>query len=294
MVAMRGPIATRAIAIAVLLAVVPLFSPVAIIILVSSLRVFVVLPSLAFFAILMFFFFLFLLLPIPISLFSFLAFLSFSFRSFSFSLCTRPSSSCLAATFLLCFSRVGSQLSTLCSARIRFFCGLCTGDVGAIEDQRTGGGLVAVRKAHAPERWQVTLLRVMAGRLTIKTPLRPTCGRKMILGTTFPACFWLRWVPKRAELASNKGLCWDGSLDRHPRSVNTIEDGVRHAVAPKRNNSTVMAQMVDDNGVGKLVRQLVNFNDGDFVLTVPQKDRTAGNLNELLVQGTRSRLCFRT
>ena len=174
-----------------------------------------------------------------------------------------------AATFLLCFSRVGSQLSTLCSARIRFFCGLCTGDVGAIEDQRTGGGLVAVRKAHAPERWQVTLLRVMAGRLTIKTPLRPTCGRKMILGTTFPACFWLRWVPKWAELASNKGLCWDGSLDRHPRCVNTIEDGVRHTVAPKRNNSTVMAQMVDDNGVGKLVRQLVDFNDGDFV--IPQK-----------------------
>ena len=144
---------------------------------------------------------------------------------------------------------------------------------------------MAVRKAHAPERWQVTLLRVMAGRLTIKTPLRPTCGRKMILGTTFPACFSLRWVPKRAELASNKGLCWDGSLDRHPRCANTIEDGVRHAVAPKRNNSTVMAQMVDDNGVGKLVRQLVDFNDGDFVLTVPQKDRTAGNLNGLLVQG---------
>ena len=93
-----------------------------------------------------------------------------------------------AATFLLCFSRVGSQLSTLCSARIRFFCGLCTGDVGTIEDQRTGGGLVAVREAHAPERWQVTLLRAMAGPLSIKTPLCPTCSRKMILGTTFPAC----------------------------------------------------------------------------------------------------------
>ena len=59
---------------------------------------------------------------------------------------------------------------------------------------------MAVREAHAPERWQVTLLRVMAGSLTIKTPLRLTCGRKMILGTTFPACFWLRWVPKLAEL----------------------------------------------------------------------------------------------
>lgn len=93
-----------------------------------------------------------------------------------------------AATFLLCFSQVGSQLSTLCSARIRFFCGLCTGDVGTIEDQRTGGGLVAVREAHAPERWQVTLLRAMAGPLSIKTPLCPTCSRKMILGTTFPAC----------------------------------------------------------------------------------------------------------
>ena len=140
---------------------------------------------------------------------------------------------------------------------------------------------------HAPERWQVTLLRVMAGPLTIKTPLRLTCGCKMILGTTFPACFWLRWVPKLAELrlACNKGLRWDGSLDRHPRCANTIEDGVSHAVAPKRNNLIVMAQTVDDNGVGKLVRQLVDFNDGDFVLTVPQKDRTACNLNGLLVQG---------
>ena len=144
---------------------------------------------------------------------------------------------------------------------------------------------MAVREAHAPERWQVTLLCVMAGPLTIKTPLRPTCGRKMILGTTFPACFWLRWVPKPAELASNKGLRWDGSLDRHPRCANTIEDGVRHAVAPKRNNSIVMAQTVNDNRVGKLVRQLVDFNDGGFVLTVLQKDRTAGNLNGLLVQG---------
>ena len=147
---------------------------------------------------------------------------------------------------------------------------------------------MAVREAHAPERWQVTLLRVMAGPLTIKTPLRLTCGRKMILGTTFPACFWLRWVPKPAELrlACNKGLRWDGSLDRYPRCANTIEDGVSHAVAPKRNNLIVMAQTVDDNGVGKLVRQLVDFNDGDFVLTVPQKDRTAGNLNGLLVQGS--------
>lgn len=146
---------------------------------------------------------------------------------------------------------------------------------------------MAVREAHAPERWQVTLLRVMAGPLTIKTLLRLTCGRKMILGTTFPACFWLRWVPKPAELrlACNKGLRWDGSLDRHPRCANTIEDGVSNAVSPKRNNSIVMAQTVNDNGVGKLVRQLVDFNDGDFVLTVPQKDRTAGNLNGLLVQG---------
>ena len=146
---------------------------------------------------------------------------------------------------------------------------------------------MAVREAHAPERWQVTLLRVMAGPLTIKTPLRLTCGRKMILGTTFPTCFWLQWVPKPAELrlACNKGLRWDGLLDRHPCCANTIEDGVSHAVAPKSNNSIVMAQTVDDNGVGKLVRQLVDFNDGDFVLIVPQKDRTASNLNGLLVQG---------
>ena len=47
-----------------------------------------------------------------------------------------------------------------------------------------------------------------------------------------------------------------------------------------------MAQTADDNGVGKLVGQLVDFNDGDFVLTVPQKDRTACNLNGLLVQGS--------
>ena len=107
----------------------------------------------------------------------------------------------------------------------------------------------------------------------------------MILSATFPACFRLRWVPKPAELAGNKGLSWDGSLDRHPRCANTIKDGVRHAVTPKRNNLTVMAQMADDNGVGKLVGQLVDFNDGDFVLAVTQKDSTAGNLNGLLVQG---------
>ena len=144
---------------------------------------------------------------------------------------------------------------------------------------------MAVREAHAAERWQVTLLRAMAGPFIIKTPLRPTCSGKMILVTTFPACFQLRWVPKLAELASNKGLRRNGSLDRHPRCAKTIEDGVRHAVTPKRNNSTVMAQTTDDNGVGKLVGQLVDFNDGDFVLTVPQKDRTACNLNGLLVQG---------
>lgn len=99
---------------------------------------------------------------------------------------------------------------------------------------------MAIREAQAAERWSVTLLRAMTRPLTIKTMLRPTCGRKMIVGATFPARFQLRWIPEPTKLTGNKGLGRDGPLDGHSRSMNIVQDGVRDAVMAKGNNPAVM------------------------------------------------------
>lgn len=142
---------------------------------------------------------------------------------------------------------------------------------------------MAVRKAYAAERRHVTLLCAMAGSFTIKASLGLACGRKVILSATLPTGFRLRRIPETAELTSDKSLSRDRSFHGHARGANTIQNGVRHAVSPERNNSAVMAQTADNNRVRELVGQLVNLYNGNFILAVSQKDRAPGNLDGLFI-----------
>ena len=38
----------------------------------------------------------------------------------------------------------------------------------------------------------------------------------MVISATFAACFGLCWIPEPPELAGNKGLGQDGSINGHP------------------------------------------------------------------------------
>ena len=134
--------------------------------------------------------------------------------------------------------------SVLGSPRVRLFSGfgrLSTGHVTAVIDKRTGWGLMTVSKAHAAECRHITLLRAVAVSLAIKTTLGLAGGREMVFWTAFAASLELGRVPKTYELAGNEGLSGNRSLNKHSRDTNTVENGVRHAVASKGNYSAVVS-----------------------------------------------------
>ena len=111
----------------------------------------------------------------------------------------------------------------------------------------------------------------MARLFAIETSLCFAHSGEVVVSATFPAGFRLRWVPKSAKLAGNKRLGQDGSLNEHPRGVDTIQNGVRHAVSSKGDDSPIMAQTAYDHRVMELVRQLEDLTIDTLFSQSPRK-----------------------
>ena len=65
----------------------------------------------------------------------------------------------------------------------------------------------------------------------------------------------------------------------HSSRTDTILDKLEYLVAPKAQNTAIMAKATDNCGVGQFSRRFVNFNENQTVLAIPQKNRRARNLD---------------
>lgn len=81
----------------------------------------------------------------------------------------------------------------------------------------------------------------------MKTSLRLTRGRNVVFSAAFPTGLGLRRLPEASELAGDEGLSRCNLVNKHSRVANTIQEGVRHAVLSKGNDSAVMSQMANND-----------------------------------------------
>ena len=141
-------------------------------------------------------------------------------------------------------------------------------DVSAENEIRALPLAVVIGEADGTQYRHFALVGPMAGFLAIKAPHRSAVLDQMTEISTASARLWLPRIPDADKLASDSHRRWNVLCHPHTRGTNAVEDGICSQISTKRKNGAIGRQAANYNRIWHLVRSVVDFNEGDAIITV--------------------------